>query len=101
MLGEIDRAPVDFYSAPISERYSKDVTRTEYASRPRRESLAKRLGRTARQIHARDGHACRSCNAHRQATPLATWCRSIGLDSRAIRAQARRVLPAVPARRAA
>jgi 5-methylcytosine-specific restriction endonuclease McrA len=39
--------------------------------------------------------ACRSCNSRRQNTALATWCRSIGLDSRAIRAQARRALPEV------
>lgn len=39
--------------------------------------------------------ACRSCNSARQNTPLATWCRSIGIDARAIRAQARRSLEAV------
>lgn len=107
----------------------RDMTRSEYASRPRRESLAKRLGRVARLIAARDGHACvycaataassgsalhldhltprsaggldvatnlvvacRSCNCARQALPLATWCRSIGLTSTAVRAQARRAL---------
>ena len=101
-------------------------------ARPGRESLSKRLGRVARQIKARDGHACvycgateqssgahlhldhltprnaggrdvasnlvlacRSCNSARQDMPLAAWCRVRGLDSRAIRAQARRALPAV------
>lgn len=33
------------------------------ASRPNRESLSKRLGRLARQIKARDGHACIYCGA--------------------------------------
>lgn len=98
-------------------------------SRPNRESLSKRLGRVARQIKARDGHACvycrataessgahlhldhltpkdfggrdvasnlvlacRSCNSARQNKSLAVWCRSIGLDSRRVRAQARRAL---------
>lgn len=32
-------------------------------SRPNRESLSKRLGRVARQIAARDGHACVYCGA--------------------------------------
>jgi 5-methylcytosine-specific restriction endonuclease McrA len=34
---------------------------THHNSRPNRESLSKRLGRTARQIKARDGHACVYC----------------------------------------
>lgn len=36
--------------------------------------------------------ACRSCNSARQATPLATWCRQVGVDVSVVRAQARRVL---------
>lgn len=32
-------------------------------ARPNRESLSKRLGRVARQIKARDGHACVYCGA--------------------------------------
>jgi len=32
-------------------------------SRPNRESLSKRLGRVAKQIKARDGHACVYCGA--------------------------------------
>jgi len=47
------------------------VTREEYAARPRRESLAKRLGKVARQIHARDGHACRYCGATAQTSGAA------------------------------
>lgn len=39
------------------------TTRKEYWSRPNRESLSKRLGKTARQIKARDGHACVYCGA--------------------------------------
>jgi 5-methylcytosine-specific restriction endonuclease McrA len=39
------------------------ATRTEHANRPNRESLSKRLGRVARQIKARDGHACAYCGA--------------------------------------
>lgn len=39
------------------------ATRTEHAARPNRESLTKRLGRVARQIKARDGHACVYCGA--------------------------------------
>lgn len=38
--------------------------------------------------------ACRSCNSARQNMPLAAWCRSIGLDARIVRRQARRSLPA-------
>lgn len=37
--------------------------------------------------------ACRPCNSSRKASPLAVWCRSIGVDARAIRAQTRRRLP--------
>lgn len=37
--------------------------------------------------------ACRSCNSARKDMPLSVWCRAIGIDSRAIRAQARRSLP--------
>lgn len=39
------------------------MTRSEHASRPRRESLGKRLGRVARAIRARDGHRCQYCGA--------------------------------------
>ena len=39
------------------------MTRTEHAARSRRESLAKRLGATARRIAARDAHACVYCGA--------------------------------------
>jgi 5-methylcytosine-specific restriction endonuclease McrA len=38
-------------------------SRTEYAARPNRESLRKRLGKLARQIAARDGQACVYCGA--------------------------------------
>lgn len=42
------------------------ATRTEYAARPNRESLRKRLGvRTVRAIDARDGGRC--CYCHRDA----------------------------------
>jgi hypothetical protein len=37
--------------------------RAKWARRPGRESLSKRLGRLARQIKARDGHACVYCGA--------------------------------------
>lgn len=37
-------------------------SRAEHAVRPRRESLAKRLGRTAELIAVRDGHACLYCS---------------------------------------
>lgn len=39
------------------------MTRSEYSSRPRRESLSKRLGRVARLIAARDGGKCVYCGA--------------------------------------
>lgn len=39
------------------------ASRRDHAARPNRESLSKRLGRVARQIKARDGHACRYCGA--------------------------------------
>lgn len=47
-------------------------TRAEYCSRPNRESLAKRLGRLARRIAARDGHRCVYCRttAARSGAPL-------------------------------
>ena len=38
-------------------------SRADHAARPNRESLSKRLGRVARQIKARDGHACVYCRA--------------------------------------
>lgn len=106
------------------------VTRSEYAARPARESLSKRLGRVAAAIKARDGHACvycgateatsgaklhldhltpraaggldvasnlvvccRSCNCRRHDVRLSVWCAGLGLDSAAIRRQARRALP--------
>ena len=37
--------------------------RTRHDSRPARESLSKRLGRTAKLIAARDGHRCVYCGA--------------------------------------
>jgi 5-methylcytosine-specific restriction endonuclease McrA len=111
-------------------------SRTEYSARPGRESLAKRLGRLAKQIKARDGHACvycgateassgaplhldhltprsaggldvasnlvlacRSCNCRRHDLPLAVWAKvaapRLTFTSAAIRAQARRALPAL------
>ena len=39
------------------------TTRAQHAARPGRESLSKRLGRVARLIAARDGHACVYCGA--------------------------------------
>lgn len=39
------------------------VSSAKHNSRPNRESLSKRLGRVARQIAARDGHACVYCGA--------------------------------------
>jgi len=39
--------------------------------------------------------ACTSCNSKRQDKALPVWCREIKADARAIRAQARRALPAV------
>jgi 5-methylcytosine-specific restriction endonuclease McrA len=39
------------------------ATRKEHAARPGRESLSKRLGRTARLIKARDNHRCIYCAA--------------------------------------
>jgi hypothetical protein len=44
------------------------VSRTEWAQRPRRESVAKRLGRVARQIAGRDRFACVYC--HRTAIDM-------------------------------
>jgi type IV secretory pathway VirB10-like protein len=39
------------------------ATRKEHAARKGRESLAKKLGFVANQIHTRDGHACTYCHA--------------------------------------
>jgi 5-methylcytosine-specific restriction endonuclease McrA len=44
------------------------TTREEHAARPNRESLSKRLGKVARQIKARDGHACVYCGATEQSS---------------------------------
>jgi HNH endonuclease len=44
--------------------------------------------------------ACASCNSARQDKPLATWCRAVGADARAIRRQAARPLDLVAARAA-
>lgn len=41
-------------------------SRSEYSARPRRESLSKRLGTTARRIAARDDHRCAYCGATAQ-----------------------------------
>lgn len=37
-------------------------------TRPNRESLSKRLGRVARQIKERDGHACTYCGGTQEST---------------------------------
>ena len=42
------------------------ATRAEHAARPNRESLSKRLGKTAVRIKARDGHACVYCGRDAQ-----------------------------------
>jgi 5-methylcytosine-specific restriction endonuclease McrA len=39
------------------------MTRTEHRARKNRESLSKRLGKTGRQIKARDAHRCVYCGA--------------------------------------
>lgn len=39
------------------------MTRAQYARRPNRESLSKRLGKTARLIKERDNHRCVYCGA--------------------------------------
>ena len=39
------------------------MTRRQYASRPRRESLSKRLGALGRKLHARGAHRCVYCGA--------------------------------------
>ncbi len=39
------------------------MTRKQHASRPRRESLTKRLGAKARRIRERDGNRCVYCGA--------------------------------------
>ena len=39
------------------------ASRIEYAARPNRESLSKRLGKMARRIAARDNHECVYCAA--------------------------------------
>lgn len=44
------------------------ATRNEWSSRPNRESLSKRLGKTATHIKERDGHACVYCRATAQSS---------------------------------
>jgi len=44
-------------------RYTTQAGRAAHSSRRRRESLGKRLGRVARAIRERDGHACVYCGA--------------------------------------
>ena len=45
------------------------MTRTEYANRPGRESLSRRLGRVAKQIRERDAHRCAYCGAVESGVP--------------------------------
>jgi HNH endonuclease len=40
----------------------RSATREEWANRPGRESLTKKMGKVAFQIKARDGHKCVYCN---------------------------------------
>ncbi len=47
------------------------ATRAEYSARPNRESLSKRLGKTAVQIKARDAHACVYCKRDAQTSGAA------------------------------
>jgi 5-methylcytosine-specific restriction endonuclease McrA len=47
------------------------ATRAEYAARPNRESLSKRLGKTAVLIKARDAHACVYCNRNAETSGAA------------------------------
>lgn len=44
------------------------MANAKHNSRPNRESLSKRLGRVARQIKARDGHACVYCGGTAEST---------------------------------
>lgn len=44
------------------------TTRNEWAARPGRESLRKRLGKLALRISARDGHACVYCRRTAEAS---------------------------------
>jgi 5-methylcytosine-specific restriction endonuclease McrA len=47
------------------------ATRAEYSARPNRESLSKRLGKTAVKIKARDAHACVYCNRNAETSGAA------------------------------
>jgi hypothetical protein len=44
-------------------RYTTQLGRAAHSARPRRESVSKRLGRVAWQIHERDEHRCVYCGA--------------------------------------
>lgn len=44
------------------------MANAKHNARPNRESLSKRLGKTARQIKARDSHACQYCGATEQSS---------------------------------
>lgn len=50
-------------STTKAARYTTQIGRAAHSARPGRESLSKRLGKVARQIAARDGHACVYCGA--------------------------------------
>lgn len=46
-----------------SARYTTQLGRAAHSARPQRESVSKRLGRVAWQIHERDEHRCVYCGA--------------------------------------
>jgi len=59
------------------------MSNAAHNNRPNRESLSKRLGRVARQIKARDGHACTYCGGTQESTGAHLHldhltCRSVG-----------------------
>ncbi len=50
-------------NAANAARYTTQLGRAAHSARPGRESLSKRLGKVAKKIAARDGHACVYCGA--------------------------------------
>lgn len=78
---------VDFPCIVYHWCYTRGVTtrtttgRQSHDARPGRESVSKRLGKVARLIRARDGHACVYCGCGATSAPLQLdhlTCRSAG-----------------------
>lgn len=58
-------------AAEVKPDLHRSATREQWSARPNRESLSKRLGKTAVQIRERDGHKCQYCGKKEPTVPPA------------------------------